>query len=84
MSSDLNVKASRRTIHAHLTLILQITLVGDNDDRELIHILNSENLLVEGTDLLERVPRSDGIDEQETFTRPHVLLAHGTEKLQVR
>jgi hypothetical protein len=40
------------TVHADLTLILEITLVRDNDNREVVFVLDTENLLVEGLDFL--------------------------------
>ena len=43
------------TVHAHLAFVLEITLVRNNDDRELIHVLHTQDLLVEGADFLERV-----------------------------
>ncbi len=68
------------TVHANLAFILEITLVRDDDDRELIHVLHSEDLLVEGADFLERVSRGDGVNEQEALSSTHVLLTHRTEK----
>lgn len=65
-----------------MTFILKIALVRNNDDWELIHVLYSENLLIEGADFLERVAGSNGVDEQEALARAHVLLTHRTESLQ--
>lgn len=59
-------------MHADLPLILEIRLVGDDEDGEEILVLDPEDLLVELGDLLERVPRGDGVDKEETFTRSHV------------
>ena len=69
-----------RTVHANLALILQIALVCDNDDWERVLILDTENLLMECANFLERVPRGYGIYQQETFSCSHVLLAHGPAK----
>ena len=66
------------TVHANLAFILEIALVCNDDDRELIHILYSENLLIEGADFLERVAGSNGVNEQEALARAHVLLTHST------
>lgn len=59
------------------SLALQITLVADNNHGEVVLVLDSQNLLLESGDFLETLARCDGVDEQETFTRAHVLLSHG-------
>ena len=74
----------RRTVHAHLPLVLQIALVGNDDDGERVLVLYAEDLLVEGANFLERIARSDGVDQEETLARAHVLLAHSTKKRSVR
>lgn len=38
-----------------LALVLEIALVGDEDDGEDILVLDAEDLLVKGRDFLERV-----------------------------
>jgi hypothetical protein len=68
----------RLTIHSNLSLILKITLVGHDDDRERVLVLDAKNLLVERADLLERIAGGDGVNEEETFTGAHVLLAHSS------
>ena len=68
------------TIHADLALKLEVALVCDDDDGERVLILHAQDLLVERAYFLERVPRSDRVDEQKPFAGPHVLLAHGTNK----
>jgi len=65
-------------IHADLALKFEVALVCDDDDGERVLILHAEDLLVERAYFLERVPRSDRVDEQKPFAGPHVLLAHGT------
>jgi hypothetical protein len=65
-------------VHSDLSFIFQIALVGDNNDRESILILDSKNLLVEGRDFLKRVAGSDGIHQKEAFSGAHVLLPHRT------
>jgi hypothetical protein len=67
-----------RTVHANLPLKLEVAFVCDDNDGERVLVLHAQNLLVERADFLERVPRRDRVDEQEPFTGPHVLLAHGT------
>ena len=66
------------TIHADLTLVFKIAFVRNDDNGERVLIFDSEDLLVEGADFLERVARCDRIDEEETFTGAHILLAHST------
>ena len=46
-----------RTVHANLTLVLEVTFVRNDDDRERVLVLHPEDLLVERADFLERVPR---------------------------
>ena len=72
-----NVGKRYRTIHPDLTLVLQVALVGNEDDREAILVLHPQDLLVECADFLERIPGGDGVDEQESLARTHVLLPHG-------
>lgn len=50
-----------------LALVLEVALVGDNDDGEVVSVLDAENLLVERRNLLERAARSDRVDEQEAL-----------------
>jgi hypothetical protein len=66
----------RRTLLRHLSLTLQITLVAHDNDREIILILDPQNLLLERHDLLEALSTRNAIHQQEAFTGPHVLLAH--------
>jgi len=61
-----------------LTFVLEVTLVADDDDGEGVAVLDTEDLLVEGTDLLEGVAGGDGVDEEEAFACAHVLLSHRT------
>lgn len=41
------------TLLGHDTFLLQITLVSNNDDGEIILVLHSEDLLLEGHDFFE-------------------------------
>jgi len=59
-----------------LSLILKVTLVGHDNDRERILVFDAENLLVECANFLERVARGDGVNKEKTFSSAHVLLAH--------
>ena len=75
-----NTRPGGRTVHSHLPLVLQVALVGHDNDWERVLVLYTQNLLVEGADFLERVARSDGVDQEEPLARAHVLLAHGTAR----
>ena len=66
------------TVRADLPLKLEVAFGCDDNDGERVLVLHAQNLLVERADFLERIPRRDRVDEQEPFTGPHVLLAHGT------
>jgi hypothetical protein len=72
----------KRTVHANLTLELEITLVGNDNDREPVLVLDTENLLVEGSDLFKRVARGNGVNSQESLAGTHVLLTHSTGQYQ--
>jgi hypothetical protein len=65
------------TFGADLALVLQVALVADDDDGEVVPVLDAEDLLLEGHDLLEALPAGYAVDEQEALAGPHVLLAHG-------
>jgi hypothetical protein len=49
------IEKCARTIHANLALVLKIAFVRDDNDGEGVLILNTEYLLVEGANFLERV-----------------------------
>jgi hypothetical protein len=51
----------------NLTLVLEITLVGDEDDGEKVLVLDTEDLLVKGRDFLKRVTGCDRVDQQEAL-----------------
>jgi hypothetical protein len=58
------------------TLLLQITLVSDNNDGEVVLVLDAQNLLLEGHDFFKGLTRCDGVDEQEALAGAHVLFPH--------
>jgi len=64
-------------VHPDLALVLQVTLISDQDNWETILVLDSQDLLVERANFLEGVPGGDGVDEQEPLARAHVLFPHG-------
>lgn len=55
------------TVHANLSLIFKVALVGDDNHWERVLVLDSENTLMERGDFLERVARCNGVDEEETL-----------------
>lgn len=65
-----------RTLLGNLPLALQIALVSYHRDWEVVLVLDPQDLLLECHDLLKRLPRRDGVDEQETLACAHVLLPH--------
>jgi hypothetical protein len=60
-----------------LSLVLQVTLVSNHNNWEIILVLHPEYLLMECDDLLKRLSRCDGVDEEEAFPCAHVLFPHG-------
>ena len=62
-----------------MPLVLQIALVSDDDNWERVLVLHTQNLLVESANFLERIAGSDGVDQEETLARAHVLFAHSTD-----
>ena len=65
------------TVHADLTLVLEVALISDEDHREIVLVLYPKNLLMKLVYLLERFPRGYRVHEDEAFSGPHVLFAHG-------
>lgn len=65
-----------RTLLGNHTLLFQITLVGDDDDGEVVLVLDAQDLLLEGHDFFEGLARRYGVDKQETLAGSHVLFAH--------
>lgn len=60
-----------------LPLAVKIALVADHNHREVVFILDAENLLLEGHNLLKALAVRYGVDEQKALAGPHVLLTHG-------
>jgi hypothetical protein len=60
----------------NLALTLQIALVANHHHGKVVLVLHSQNLLLEGGDLVEALLGCDGVDKQETFASAHVLLPH--------
>jgi hypothetical protein len=74
------VVSALHTVHANLALVLEIAFVSHNNNRERVLVLDSQDLLVENADFLERVSRRDRVDEEETLASSHILLPHGPKK----
>ena len=47
------------TVRPNLALALQVTFIGDQDNWATIFVLDSQDLLVERANFLERVPGGD-------------------------
>lgn len=71
---------TERTIHTNLTFVFQIALIGYYNYGERILVLDSKNLLVEGTYFLKGVSGGDGINEEKAFASTHVLFPHSPGK----
>lgn len=77
MKNATSWRSSDRTLSCDFSLTLQIALVADDDHREVVLVFHSQDLLLECSDFLEALSRRDGVDQQETLSRSHVLLSHG-------
>lgn len=72
----IQIETRQHTLPGNLSLALQIALVAYNDHGEVVLVLDSQDLLLEGCDLLKTLAGRDGVNEQEPFACPHVLLSH--------
>ena len=70
-------RVRRHTAHSDLTLILEITFIGNQDDWEMILVLYSQDLPVKRGYFIKRLPGANRVDEQKSLARAHVLLPHG-------
>lgn len=70
-------KLMRHTLPGDFSFALQIALVAHDDHGEVVLVLDSQNLLLEGCDLFETLTGRDGVNEQKPFACSHVLLSHG-------
>jgi hypothetical protein len=61
LSLGRKLRKLEHTICTNLSLVFQVTFVRDDNNGNLVVILHSQDLLVEGVDFLERVARSDRI-----------------------
>lgn len=61
--------------------MFEVSLVSNHQHRELVPVLDSQDLFVEAWELVEAATVCHGEDEQKTLTRTHVLLPHGAELL---
>lgn len=59
-----------------MSLAVEVALVADDNHGEVVLVLDAQNLLLEGHDLLEALAVRYRVDEQEALAGPHVLLAH--------
>ena len=68
-----------RDVDTYDTMVIQVGLVTNKDDRTLVSVLDSQDLPMKLVDLLERVAVSHGKHKNKSFAATHVLLSHGTE-----
>lgn len=61
---------------SNLPLILEVALVGHDNDGKVVLVFDPENLLVECRDLIEAVARGDAVHEEEALARAHILFSH--------
>jgi hypothetical protein len=66
------------TVHSHLALVLEITLVSDEYRREVALALDPKDLLVEFAGFLERCPGCYRVYKDESFPVADVLSVHGS------
>ena len=59
--------------------MFQVTLIRDNNYREIVLIFHPQYLLVEGIDLLEGVSGCNGIYKEITLPSPHALHSHSAK-----
>jgi hypothetical protein len=64
------------TLSGHLTLAFQVALVANHYHREVVLVLDSQNLLLERCDFVEALLGSDRVDQEEALAGAHVLLSH--------
>ena len=56
-------RVRRHTVHSDLTLVLEVTLIGNQDGREAILVLYLQDLLVKRAYFFKRVPGGNRVDE---------------------
>jgi len=67
----------------HLTFRFEIALVGNEDDREKVLVLDAQDLLVESRDFLERVARRNRVNKQEALSAPRMKNEHKRNNMLV-
>lgn len=69
--------AIQRTLPGDLSFTLQIALVAHNDHGKVVLVFDAQDLLLKRCNFVEALTGCDRVDEQESFSCPHVLLSHG-------
>ena len=64
--------------------VLQVALVADQHHRDVVRVLDAENLLAQVHEVVERALSRDRVDENETLPVLHVQIPHGRELLRAR
>jgi hypothetical protein len=67
-----------RTVHVHCAVMLEVVLVPDEDDGHRFRVFDAQDLFVECTNQVKRVPFRDWVHEEEALAVEHVVLPHRT------
>ena len=63
--------------------MLQVTLVGKQDNWEAALVLESQDILIERHNLLKRLPRGYGVNKEKSLAPRQVILRpHASEENQ--
>ena len=76
--------AGKLTVYSNLTLMFEMTPVGNHNSGTGVLTPCSENLFVENADFLEGVARCDGIDKKEAVASEHVLFRQSPDRWMVK
>ena len=81
-ASSISRKASSKfftLLSSDNSLVIKIALVTNKDHRNIIRILNTDDLLVHIFDIGESTVSNDRINQDETLTVLHVQISHSSE-----
>ena len=63
----------------HHAVVFHVRFVADHDQRDVLVVLDADDLFPEFGQFVERVHVADGEDKQETLALLHVQFTHGRE-----
>jgi hypothetical protein len=66
--------ASSLTVPVHLALVVAITLVPDEQNRDITLVLDPKDLLMKAVGFLERFPGGYRVHEEKPFSEAQVLI----------